>query len=453
MPTNAPAAANSLIRPGFPLRIGITLGLMCLGACSNSSSSAPQTSAQAGLSPDMQAKVALDIATRVAAAGDNSQAIALYRSVASSSSKWSKSAGMNLGGLLIAGQDFSGALDAYRNVLASAPRDAAALAGLGTAYVALDEPIPGRDALQKSLAIAPSARATSALTVALDLQGQTSAAIALAQSGVVQFPGDLALRNNLALSQALAGQFDAAIATMQAVIASADAQARDRLNLALILGMAGRNQAAARTSITDLAAASVQDNLGFYAQLRALPASEQAQTLLHPHKLVMAIADNAPNISPTIPPATPPGTPPGTTADSPQLAIAAAPVVTVAQFNLPASARPATASPTAASTPAHLSPASPADQVELNLGQGQNITVIGAKGTDIITVGSPSQTVIAGNGTYQINAPATLAGVAVIGNEHAHTTLRITSNGKAHLNRKDRNLVVVLHNASAVPAT
>jgi hypothetical protein len=90
------------------------------------------------------------------------------------------------------------------------------------------------------------------------------------------------------------------------------------------------------------------------------------------------------------------------------------------------------------------SPVAPASATNVNLGNGQNITVRGSSAADSITLGNPTQSVIAGPGNNTINVPAELAGAKLIGHSQATTTLRITTNGNATLNDEDRDLTVQL---------
>jgi len=81
---------------------------------------------------------------------------------------------------------------------------------------------------------------------------------------------------------------------------------------------------------------------------------------------------------------------------------------------------------------------------DLTLGTGANITVVGSSGNDNITLGAPSQSVIAGAGLSTVNLTPDLAGAKVVGSGRDKTTLVITSPGAAALSDADRDLTVRL---------
>ncbi|HVE21151.1 MAG TPA: calcium-binding protein [Acidocella sp.] len=80
----------------------------------------------------------------------------------------------------------------------------------------------------------------------------------------------------------------------------------------------------------------------------------------------------------------------------------------------------------------------------VTLGTGANITVIGSSGNDVITVGAPTQSVIAGTGKSTVNVPAYLASAKVVGRSPAKTTLHIITPGTAALSDEDSNITVKL---------
>jgi hypothetical protein len=89
---------------------------------------------------------------------------------------------------------------------------------------------------------------------------------------------------------------------------------------------------------------------------------------------------------------------------------------------------------------------------DLTLGHGANITAVGTPGADTITVGAPTQSVIAGSGIDTVKAPSDLAGVKVVGHGQATTTLVITTAGNARLNNADSNLTVELNGGASRPS-
>ncbi len=81
----------------------------------------------------------------------------------------------------------------------------------------------------------------------------------------------------------MSGRHDEAIRILRKSASSPRAKARNRLNLALAYGMAGETEAAAETARIDLDETSVQQNLRFYATLRALGDSRQTIRAIGAH--------------------------------------------------------------------------------------------------------------------------------------------------------------------------
>jgi hypothetical protein len=89
---------------------------------------------------------------------------------------------------------------------------------------------------------------------------------------------------------------------------------------------------------------------------------------------------------------------------------------------------------------------------DLTLGRGANIRAVGTPGADTVTVGAPTQSVIAGSGIDTVKASSDLAGVKVVGRSQAMTTLVITTAGNAMLNNADSNLTVELNGGASRPS-
>ena len=316
------------------LRLGGVLGVIAVGACASHPNTVVNTPLPGQNISGLQAQVALDIAAREHAAGDYAEAISYYRSVIGIHSKLREKAYVGLGDTLLDAGVVDEASDNYQLALGLSPKDPQALIGMGNAMVVLDEPVPAVADLQKGLALQPSARGYRALAIADDLLGNYTGAVTDCGDGLAEFPDDPGLRVDLGFSQALEGDFASAVATMQAIAAAPNATSRDRLNLALVLGLAGRDAEAAQAAQSDLDAKSIQSNLIYYAELRALPAGARARALLRPGSL----------IAPT-PPATTAPEPAPQAADTPVVpapVAATAPNVEVADYPLPAPSAAAT---------------------------------------------------------------------------------------------------------------
>src|SRR3546814_6044023 len=100
------------------------------------------------------------------------------------------------------------------------------------------------------------------------------------RAGLKRWSDDPSLRNNLALSLALQDRYDEAAAVLEPVPKSRRTS-RHRQNLALIHGLAGRVEKAAELGRMDLTESEVAGNLAYYERLRAMPAEQRRETLLH----------------------------------------------------------------------------------------------------------------------------------------------------------------------------
>jgi len=322
------------------VRLGSVLGLLAASACTASNPTGANSQTPSQSSASLQAQVAFDIAAREQAAGDTAEAIAYYNSVVTLHSKLKVRAYVGLGDTLLDAGVINEAADDYRQALRLSPENPQALIGIGATLVALDQPVAAESELRKGLELSPSARGLRALTIVEDLLGKYQVAVSDSEGGLSQFPDDRGLREDLGLSQALAGDFEDAVATMQAAASASDAAARDRLNLALVLGLAGRDAEAAEAAQGDLDATSIQSNLLYYAELRALPASARAAALLRPGAAASARpeTESAPAVTPAAPVAAAP-------AMAPTVPVAAVALPSIEQAPTGASAQSAGAQP------------------------------------------------------------------------------------------------------------
>ena len=279
----------------FPARrlppIGAALMILC-AACTplpppaqpadHAAAQAPDAPANAN-TPQLQAKIAFDIATRERAAGDNATAVNFYRNAMALDPAMQPSPAIALGDALLTLDRPDQAAEAYRIALTDTHRSAAEKAqaqiGLGVAQLSLGQTDAAILSLQAGMTQSSQARAYRALAVAEDLQAHFQAAQATCAEGFKIFPYDQGLREDLGFSQALAGNFPAAIATLRAAAAAPGASSRDQLNLALVLGWAGQDAEAEQIAGAILGAAAAHNNAAFYSKLRQLPPI-QAATLI-----------------------------------------------------------------------------------------------------------------------------------------------------------------------------
>ena len=248
------------------LRAGLAGTVLMLGACAPDQPEIPTRGTPAPMGKGVTAKVAVDIADKERAAGDPAGAVGFYQRALAMNPAQPKVQLAMAQAMLEAGMP-NDAAETFRKILLSTPHDSEAQTGLGTALVQMGQAAAALDPLRKGLAAKPDPRGYRALGVAENLVGQNAEAEA---------------DYNLGLSLALSGNFNGAITILRAAAAAPNATARTRQNLALALGLANRNDEAQQVARMDLDEQSVQSNLAYYAQLRALSPKERTTALLRP---------------------------------------------------------------------------------------------------------------------------------------------------------------------------
>lgn len=221
------------------------------------------------------------IADATAAAGDMASAIQMYRN-AHKADPLNAVVTERLGEALLRIGEFDEAAEVFDKAIGGGDSPGARI-GKAKALIALNQPQAAISHLEAALKIEESGRVYNAIGVAYDLLGDHGAAQAYYRTGLDISAGDLNLQNNLGLSLSVSGRHDEAIRILRKSAASPRAKARNRLNLALAYGMAGETEAAAETARIDLDETSVQQNLGFYATLRALGDSRQTIRAIGAH--------------------------------------------------------------------------------------------------------------------------------------------------------------------------
>ena len=78
---------------------------------------------------------------------------------------------------------------------------------------------------------------------------------------------------------ALAGEYADAIQLLSDAVKDPNAGPGTRHNLSLVYGLAGDEENARRVASADLNAAAVENNLAFYARLRAMTAEERSKAI------------------------------------------------------------------------------------------------------------------------------------------------------------------------------
>lgn len=205
---------------------------------------------------------------------------ALYYSRALEAEPNNSDALAKLGHALMAQRIYGQAEQSFRQALAADSNNANALYGLGKLYIVQDRAADAAVHFSQAIAAAQGRdgvhRIYNGLGIALDMQGDHAGAQQAYATGLDQAPGDLTLRNNMALSLAAVGDYERAITLMEAVARDGQATARHRQNLAMIYGLAGRDADAAAIATQDLDPAQAEANVAFYGWLRRSSSSSSA---------------------------------------------------------------------------------------------------------------------------------------------------------------------------------
>ena len=174
-----------------------------------------------------------------------------------------------LGDTLYAVADYTRADVYYHKAISFDPRAVPAL--IGTARVAIQRRRfdVAVSAYRKVLAIKPDdALAAAGLGAALDMLGDHAAAQASMRSALDVNPGDIGLSINLGLSLVMDGKLREGADMLLDVTHFPGAPAQARYDLALAYGLMGDDTEAARL-LSDLPKKAVEDNLRYYATMRA----------------------------------------------------------------------------------------------------------------------------------------------------------------------------------------
>jgi Flp pilus assembly protein TadD len=173
------------------------------------------------------------------------------------------------------------AIVSYNEALLRGGDNLPALLGLTKAFLKSGKPALALDPVAKAYALSPdNPKVVLLLGVTKDLSGEHGEAQAWYRRGLGLAPGDPALSVDLALSLALSGDYTGAIGVLQPIAMARDSSAHERQTLALIFGLRGNVAEASRIGRIDLDDASVEQNLAYYATLRALSPEERTRALL-----------------------------------------------------------------------------------------------------------------------------------------------------------------------------
>ncbi|KDB08369.1 hypothetical protein LIG30_2560 [Burkholderia sp. lig30] len=223
--------------------------------------------------PGHDAASDLRVAESALTAGDTELAVTLFERALKADPR-SIGAQIGLGDVMYQNNDLPRAGVLYAQAAAAAPDDPRAQLGLARVALRerrLDDAVARYGRLAAAYPDNPVA--AEGLGTALDLQGRHDEAQAVYRTALGRHPEAQGVRNDLGLSLILAGQPREGANVLLDIAALSGSPAQARQNLAFAYGVLGNDEAARRILLADMPSASVDDNLRFYARVRAaLPA-------------------------------------------------------------------------------------------------------------------------------------------------------------------------------------
>jgi len=172
------------------------------------------------------------------------------------------------------------AIKAYQAGIAVAANDPELRLGLGKAYFAIGRADLAISALKEAQTLEPAnPRILAMLGLASDAVGDHTAAQSYYRNALSIDPADGGIANNLALSLALTGDYAQATAILKPIADDQKSTSRQRQTLSLIYGLAGNRDAAHAYARRDLGDAAIENNLAYFASLRAMSPDERTKAL------------------------------------------------------------------------------------------------------------------------------------------------------------------------------
>ena len=260
---------------GRPGAVVAACALLALSACAPNTVRTPlapamRTSEAQAADEQSRYGTLLRMASSTRSAGDSAAAVQLYRQAVTIEPSRPE-AYVLLGETLIELEAYQEAARTFEEALRKDAESSAAHRGYGRSLVGLRRPETAIGHYQAATTLAPQdIQAWNGLGVAYDMTGDHASAETAYRKGLDVAPDSMLIRNNLGLSLALAGRHDAGIEMLGSVVDDPGARARNRQNLALAYGLKGDLAAAERISRIDLANDAVENNLAYYASIRAI---------------------------------------------------------------------------------------------------------------------------------------------------------------------------------------
>jgi Flp pilus assembly protein TadD len=255
----------------FPMAVWPFVLLATLSACTMIDADGKQAkqSAKMAQAAADRGGAALRLARAARDVRDYPAAIDLYKSAVSANPTDTDTI-VELGLAQLEAGQIAEAVTAFQSVPANSKGQLNALLGLERASLMQSQHAKGLEYADQAVAL--NGRSNAALVgrgVALDLLSRHHDAQAAYRAALAIAPDDIPARSDLALSLAVIGGYDEAIAIMTPIARAPTATPRLRQTLALIYGLKGDSAMARGLSRMDLDTPTTEDNLKFFAMVRA----------------------------------------------------------------------------------------------------------------------------------------------------------------------------------------
>jgi len=250
-----------------------------------SSASGAQHSAVAG-TPTLQ------LAERLVATGNHRGAIPVFRQAIAQSSGLVPSSGLGgnrvralhgLGKALMQSGDYNLAEDSFARALKADPTHAGVLASLGRVHLILGDPAKAHSFFLKAVGTSGNspAAAYSGLAVTHEILGHHDQAMSVFADGLSLHPNDLDLMSNKALVMAISGNTTDAIGILSSIVIQSSAGMGHRQNLALAYTIHGDGARALRMASIDMDPRAARQTVASFQTLGGLDRDGRMRALLY----------------------------------------------------------------------------------------------------------------------------------------------------------------------------
>ncbi len=263
-------------------RLVLILGLTLLSsACGISLFGSTEEGLEYGMQKSSDPFALMEVAERFEKNGQSSAAISLYRRLISTK-PFDYRPRYGLGRSLMSLGEYEEALRVLLKAKTLNQNDPSLTTSTGLIYLIFGEVDISRQYFTSAIdaGYAP-ANAYSGLSLTYDLAGQHKQSLEIFEKGLMLYPDNLGLLNNLALSQALAGNSAQAVEAFISLASRPNADSQVRRNLALSLALTGDMDRAWNVLTLDLDSESADQVLGSFLTLGSIAQPQRFKAVIY----------------------------------------------------------------------------------------------------------------------------------------------------------------------------